>query len=1298
MNEDELARLVVRLIGDTESYQKMFTEAAEKAAEMEKATKRLGAAEKATADAIRIGAEVTKQAASSSDRYGQEVAQLNSLLESGAITQETHNAAMDQAKRAASSSVSVLQNLDTAYESYASTVTELDQLLKVGAITQTTYARAIERAQETARSSVPALGALKSATGEYANQVRDLRTFLRTGVISQQQYNQAVAQAKQTAVPALQQLETAQSKFTQRTREYRSALSAGIITQSEFNRLMSASKKEATAGVFSLNNLETVTEKYSNEIRELNAHLSAGTITQRQYNQAADGLRSVIASSHPALQGMATATDKYSREVVEINALLRSGIITQDQHTKALENARRTVMASVPALQNIERSSEKYTRQVKELDALLRKDIITQEQHGRAVRKAAIEYRQAGNAATTYGRQIRSIGQAGLFRVTAPIVGIGIAAVTAGSDIESAFAGVRKTVDASEEQLQGLKSQFEDFIVSGGAPFDITELLGAAETAGQLGVDFDNIFDFSKTVKNLELATDLGDAAGESLARIANITGLPQTEFSNLGSTIVALGNNSAATESQIVDMTLRLAGAGKQIGLTVPQTTAFAASLASVGINAEAGGTAFSQLFINLSKQVAIGGKDLAAFARTANMSVDEFSTAFRTDAAGAVQSLLRGLNEMEGSDAIQALDEMGIEGVLLTDAMLRSSGAVDLMENSMNLAATAFAENTALAAEAEQRYDTFAGIVKNAWAQLRLLGEEIFQKIQPALRAAIEGVTDAVAWFKGLDDTVQAIVITFAAVAAVIPPILIGLGSLLSIGGNVAILYTTLTKGTLLFAGANVTAAGATGGLTIATVALKAALTAVPYMAVAASITAVIGLVADMTLSYIKLNQELEKSGKLNDTLIGDMKRRAEATIQEAKAQATQGNNGAAQTTITLGLQDAEQRLEGFRNQVKAAAADVKANAWNIIDRGALKEARQELDEALARVKAGQAEVERFKNLLGTDLTQVPSPAGSAPAEAATAPAAPVPASSPEALASVKEFNAGLERQIETFGMSQREAALYSLRLDLMGTELDEATKKELEFAEARPRWLEASEKAAARSNAIDATTESLQRQIDVIGMSPAEVKLFELKSIGAGEEQLQKLAAMFAEYEQKTDAANAAAKQKADAQKLIDKFMPPADKVAKRVAELQELLDKGLIDQGTFESAVTEAEKELDKLKADTDRDYTVKLGVKGVDAVEIGSAEALARVREYFANPPEMPELVANAPQQPDAPVPPAGTQPTPAEKATVAGNNQTATSDIANDRELRLRGVVAMERLVALQEGRPLIELEPSSLR
>lgn len=61
------------------------------------------------------------------------------------------------------------------------------------------------------------------------------------------------------------------------------------------------------------------------------------------------------------------------------------------------------------------------------------------------------------------------------------------------------------------------------------------------------------------------------------------------SDYSKLGSVVVALGNNFATTEADIVSMASRLAATGELTGLSEAQIMGLATAMSSVGIEAEA-------------------------------------------------------------------------------------------------------------------------------------------------------------------------------------------------------------------------------------------------------------------------------------------------------------------------------------------------------------------------------------------------------------------------------------------------------------------------------------------------------------------------------------------------------------------------------------------------------------------------------------------------------------------------------------------------------------------------------------
>ena len=266
----------------------------------------------------------------------------------------------------------------------------------------------------------------------------------------------------------------------------------------------------------------------------------------------------------------------------------------------------------------------------KELEAHA-KELAVSESSLNKVGKAA---EKAGEKMQSVGDKMKSAGDKMTVGLTAPILAAAGFSAKAAMDFESAFAGVRKTVDATEEQFTELETGIRQMAQE--IPSSATEIAAVAEAAGQLGIETENILSFSKAMIDLGNSTNLSsEEAATALAQFANITQMSQENFDRLGSVIVQLGNNLATTERDIVNMAMRLAGAGKQVGLTEAETLSLAAALSSVGIEAEAGGSAISKVLINMQLAATTGTKANEVISKT-GLSLRELQMLAETDSKG--------------------------------------------------------------------------------------------------------------------------------------------------------------------------------------------------------------------------------------------------------------------------------------------------------------------------------------------------------------------------------------------------------------------------------------------------------------------------------------------------------------------------------------------------------------------------------------------------------------------------------------------------------------------------------------
>ena len=393
------------------------------------------------------------------------------------------------------------------------------------------------------------------------------------------------------------------------------------------------------------------------------------------------------------------------------------------------------------------------------------------EQAARATQKTKAAAQEAEQAVAKQHQAMTTAG-AGLVAVGAAALAATGLAVKAALDWESAWAGVTKTVDGTPAQMNELEESLRGLARE--LPSTHEEIAAVAEAAGQLGVQRDSITDFTRVMINLGETTNLSaDEAATSIAQLMNVMGTAPDQVENLGSALVALGNDGASTEAEIISMAQRLAGVGKLIGASEADILAMSNAMASVGISAELGGGAMSRVLQDVYAALSEGGDKAQAFADVAGMSAQDFATAFESDPIGAMNSFILGLNDVEssGGNVIGTLSDLGIKSTEEVSTLLRLKGASDLLSDSLDLGAKAWGENNALQAEAEKRYETTAAkleIARNGIYDTAITFGDAFL---PAISAAATAVADISAGIGALPAPViqtTAVLVALAAVAA--------------------------------------------------------------------------------------------------------------------------------------------------------------------------------------------------------------------------------------------------------------------------------------------------------------------------------------------------------------------------------------------------------------------------------------------------------------------------------------------------------------------------------------------------
>lgn len=343
------------------------------------------------------------------------------------------------------------------------------------------------------------------------------------------------------------------------------------------------------------------------------------------------------------------------------------------------------------------------------------------------------------------------------------------AADTANVSREAAFISATKNVEdihQTQDDLNALNDTLRE--MSTRIPQTYQQLAGLMGVGATLGVPYEDLEKFTEVMAKLNVATNVdGEGGAQAMAQFLNITEKSFANLDRVGSTLTELGNNSATTEQAILEMSHRAATGLAAVGMTAQDILAVSAAINSVGIEAQAGGSAISKLGITMDKAANVGGQQirmlldtwgdadisniydlyakldslpsaegwksfadslgmtasdtkalmnsaLAAerFSRAMGMTVDEFAQGWNQDSANQMLNFFRTLGEMDGTseseNMLWVMDQLGIKEIRQSNMVRALAGNWELYAKMLGLGRDAYEENIALENEANRAFST--------------------------------------------------------------------------------------------------------------------------------------------------------------------------------------------------------------------------------------------------------------------------------------------------------------------------------------------------------------------------------------------------------------------------------------------------------------------------------------------------------------------------------------------------------------------------------------------------------------
>lgn len=405
----------------------------------------------------------------------------------------------------------------------------------------------------------------------------------------------------------------------------------------------------------------------------------------------------------------------------------------------------------------------------------------------KSVEKLQNQANKVSGVASKIGSATESIGRSLTTKLTLPIAAAVAFSGKKFMEFEDGLIGVGKTTGMAGSDLKGFGKDI--LKMSSNIPVPIKELLNLSETAGQLGVHGrKDLLEFTKVMAEMGSATNLaGEEGAQVMARFANVMGLDVGKnIRQVGNAVVRLGNNFATNEGQIMDMSSRLAAASRLVGITTPNVLGLATAMSSLNISAEAGGTAMSTVMTKIDKAVSKGGAKLETFAKVSGMSAEQFSAAWKSNPTQALQSFLKGLDDVQksGGNMNMILEALGITGVRESNAVKALAQNHEMLGKAIEDSNKAYANGNDLANEAAEAGRSLSSQIQKLINNVTGIAVEMFGILEPTIAKAIEHLNKFLeGWQKLSDGSKKAIGEIILKVGA----LLAAIGPVLTIGGKI-------------------------------------------------------------------------------------------------------------------------------------------------------------------------------------------------------------------------------------------------------------------------------------------------------------------------------------------------------------------------------------------------------------------------------------------------------------------------------------------------------------------------------
>ncbi|AMJ60940.1 phage tail tape measure protein [Bosea sp. PAMC 26642] len=255
-------------------------------------------------------------------------------------------------------------------------------------------------------------------------------------------------------------------------------------------------------------------------------------------------------------------------------------------------------------------------------------------------------------------------------------------AATSALSLEKAMFGVRKATDETGDGLKAYETKVLDLARSSGkAKEEVAGILAGAAFAGRPKQELMQFTDYAIAATGA-WGTSAAET-GQALAELGNIYQANQKRIEEIGDAINTVADSSASKETDLLDFLRRTGGTGKMLGISAENMLALGASLKEIGVQSEVAATGVNALMTKIS--VPDDGFDDGL--KAAGLDAKKFRKAVEKDATGAILTLLKALDKLQGTKKMAVLKDLF--GLEYADDIGRLTGSVGRLNELLTIAA---------------------------------------------------------------------------------------------------------------------------------------------------------------------------------------------------------------------------------------------------------------------------------------------------------------------------------------------------------------------------------------------------------------------------------------------------------------------------------------------------------------------------------------------------------------------------------------------------------------------------------